>query len=164
MPTLLGITYGFSKALPKIFTNSLITTMYTETHLGKKLEKEAARLGMNPTQVAAYFGVKPPSVYGWYAKGSIHHKHFYKLVQLTGKPLEWWFDFPEQTKNGIDLRKYSGLASNLAELFDCLPDDPEARGDALLRCSSVIGEIGARKPAQQRPEPRVFPLAEKRNE
>lgn len=163
MPALLGITYGFGKALPKIIQDCLIQPMTTETHLGKKLEAEAKKLGMTATQIANYFGIKPPSVYSWYAKGSIHHKHFYKLVQLTGKPLEWWFDFPDQG-DAASQPKYSMFANNLAVLFDSMPDDLNSKLEALMGCSRLISEIGTRALAQQKPVPSVFPQIEKRNE
>ena len=62
IPPLLGNTYSFCKALPNKFQTCLIPPM----HMGEKLKQEAERLRLKPAQVAAVFGVKPPSVYDWY--------------------------------------------------------------------------------------------------
>ena len=96
IPTLLGITYGLDKALPNLFRHCLIPSMENTGHIGAKLKQEAERLGLKPAQVAEKFGVKPPSVYDWYEHGRIHKKHYPTLVELSGKPLQWWLDFPSE--------------------------------------------------------------------
>ena len=60
--------------------------MENNEHMGVKLKKEAARLGLRPTQVAEKFGVRAPSVYDWYEHGRIHKKHYPTLVEMSGKP------------------------------------------------------------------------------
>lgn len=125
MAALLGITYNFGKALPKIFSTCLIPSMNTAVHMGEKLEQEAKRLGLKPAQVAEVFGVKPPSVYDWYAHGRIHKKHYPTLVEWSGKPIEWWLDFPtESIKTEQQAADYAGEDPRhkiLLELFEGLP-------------------------------------------
>jgi len=98
MPPLLGITYTKIKALPKIFRECLISGMQTNNHMGLKLKQEALRLKLKPAQVAAVFGVKAPSVYDWYEHGRIHKKHYPRLVEWSGKSLEWWLGFEDQNQ------------------------------------------------------------------
>lgn len=156
MPALLGITYIFCKALPKYFSDCLIQDMETVTHMGEKLEQEAKRLGLKPAQVAAVFGVKPPSVYDWYAHGRIHKKHYPTLVEWSGKPIEWWLDFPQEEKLVAQERAdYAGEDHRhrvLLELFDGLPSKEQ---DEVIRTltekkqhyDSVVEELLNRRKA-----------------
>lgn len=125
IPPLLGITYDFDKALPNLFHKCLIPPMENSEHMGVKLKREAARLGLRPTQVAEKFGVRAPSVYDWYEHGRIHKKHYPALVEMSGKPLEWWLDFPEEGhKVASPVAAYlvqDERHKELLELFDGLP-------------------------------------------
>lgn len=99
--------------------------MQNAHHMGVKLRQEAIRLGLKPAQVAEVFGVKPPSVYDWYEHGRIHKKHYPTLVEWSGKPLQWWLDFPE-TSIGVEQTPapYFGADPRhriLLELFEGLP-------------------------------------------
>lgn len=42
--------------------------------------------------MAAYFGVKVPSVYGWVDTGRIHKSRLSTLVDWSGYPHSWWLD------------------------------------------------------------------------
>ena len=104
IPPLLGITYGLSKALPKnsldANTNPMPKTDLPPPHMGEKLRLEAQRLGLKPTAVAALFGVKTPSVYDWYKDGRIDRKHFQRLVDWSGRTIEWWLDLRPAAADG----------------------------------------------------------------
>lgn len=126
--------------------------METETHLGIKLKAEAERLKLKPAQVAELFKIKPPSVYDWYTTGRIHQRHYLKMVEWSGKPLEWWFDFPESASSAR-LSKNSGFAQSLADLFDSLPDDQKIRVDAMMECTAVIKKFSEQPPDPQTPAP-----------
>lgn len=134
MPPLLGITYTNCKALPNIFTNRLIQAMKKVRHMGVKLQQEAERLGLKPAQVAELFDVKPPSVYDWYEHGRIHKKHYPKLVEMSGKPLTWWLDFPEGSiQVAQEQALYVGTDPRhqiLLQLFEGLPAKEQ---DELIR-------------------------------
>lgn len=130
MPLLLGITYSFGKALPNIFNECLISPM----HMGAKLKQEAERLGLKPAQVADKFGVKAPSVYDWYEHGRIHKKHYPTLVEMSGKPIQWWLDFPKEDLKVAEERPLylepDRRHQVLLELFDGLPSKEQ---DDLIR-------------------------------
>jgi len=122
MPPLLGNTYNIYKALPKIFCKSLITPMENQPHMGKKLQREAELRGMKPKDVAAIFGVQPPSVYDWYDHGRIAKRHYPKLVEWSGRSLAWWLDVPEDAKHTAQEPKRLYAVKNPTlwpfELFD----------------------------------------------
>ena len=152
IPPLLGNTYSFSKALPNKFTDCLIPAM----HMGAKLKQEAERLGLKPAQVAEKFGVKPPSVYDWYEHGCIHKKHYPSLVEMSGKPIQWWLDFPKEDFEVAEDRppyvEPDRRHQVLLNLFDGLPSKEQ---DDLIRTltekkqhyDSVIEELLHRRNA-----------------
>lgn len=152
IPPLLGITYSFSKALPNKFRYCLIEHM----HMGTKLKQEAERLGLKPAQVAERFGVKPPSVYDWYEHGRIHKKHYPILVELSGKPIEWWLDFPAEGLHVAEEQAPYLIVDHrhkvLLALFDGLPSKEQ---DELIHTlttkkqyyDSVIEELLMRRSA-----------------
>jgi hypothetical protein len=124
-------------------------------HLGEKLKQEAERLGLKPVQVAEFFEVRPPSVYDWYNHGRIHKKHYPKLIEMSGKPLTWWLDFPE----GVIASEHTPSFVNpdprhqvLVELFEGLPTKEQ---DELIRTltekkqhyDAVIEELLSRRHA-----------------
>ena len=125
MPTLLGITYDKCKALPKRIRKRLISPMNVAKHMGEKLKQEATARGLKPAQVAAVFGVKPPSVYDWYEHGRIHQKHYPALVEWSGKPITWWLDLPVASNTVAEEPAAYGREDHrhkvLLELFDGLP-------------------------------------------
>jgi len=152
IPPLLGNTYSLCKALPNIFVECLISSM----HMGAKLKQEAKRLGLKPAQVAELFDVKPPSVYDWYEHGRIHKKHYPMLVEMSGKPIQWWLDFPAEAPGVAENQPTYGVADHrhnvLLELFDGLPSKEQ---DDLIRTltekkqhyDSVIEELLNRRNA-----------------
>lgn len=48
--------------------------------------------GLTKTQVANTFCVKAPSVSDWLKYGRIARKHLPLLVEVSGRPLEYWID------------------------------------------------------------------------
>ena len=124
--------------------------------MGVKLKQEAKRLGLKPAQVAEVFGVQPPSVYDWYEHGRIHKKHYPKLVELTGKPLQWWLDFSEEhIKAAQEQRFYVGENPRHIVLLDLFEGLPAKEQDELIRTltekkqhyDSVIDELLRRRNA-----------------
>lgn len=130
--------------------------MNNTAHMGEKLKTEAERLGLKPLQVAAFFGVKAPSVYDWYHHGRIHKRHYLRLVELSGKPLSWWLDLPatplmaaEHQPNYADPDPRPRI---LLELFEGLPTKEQ---DELIQTltqkkqhyDAVIEELLARRHA-----------------
>jgi len=123
-------------------------------HMGTKLKQEAENLGLKPAQVAERFGVKPPSVYDWYEHGRIHKKHYPMLVEMFGKPIEWWLDFPNEELHAAEERApYVNVDHRhkvLLSLFDGLPSKEQ---DELIRTltekkqhyDSVIEELLTRR-------------------
>lgn len=125
-------------------------------HIGAKLQQEAERLGLKPAQVAELFEVKPPSVYDWYEHGRIHKKHYPKLVEMSGKPLTWWLDFPEETKKaGENKPAYVGADPRHQVLLDLFEGLPAKEQDELIRTltekkqhyDAVIEELLSRRHA-----------------
>lgn len=124
--------------------------------MGVKLKQEAARLGLKTAQVAEMFGVKPPSVYDWYEHGRIHKKHYPMLVEMSGKPIQWWLDFPNEERGVAQERPAYEEEDHrhkvLLDLFDGLPSKEQ---DELIRTlkekkqhyDSVIEELLARRNA-----------------
>lgn len=122
--------------------------------MGAKLQQEAERLGLKPAQVAELFDVKPPSVYDWYEHGRIHKKHYPKLVEMSGKPIHWWLDFPgENVQIAEEPAQYSGTDPRhqvLLQLFEGLPSKDQ---DELIRTltekkqhyDAVIEELTTRR-------------------
>lgn len=108
--------------------------MENTLHLGAKLKQEAERLGLKPAQVAEIFDVRPPSVYDWYEHGRIHKKHYPTLVEMSGRPIQWWLDFPKDVARVAEnTATYGGEDHRhkvLLELFDGLPSKEQ---DELIR-------------------------------
>ncbi len=69
--------------------------MENSEHIGEKLKRMAKDKGMKHPDIARVFGIEPPSVYEWYSTGRIAKRHYAKLVEWSGKSLNWWFDVPE---------------------------------------------------------------------
>ncbi len=157
MPPLLGITYAFDKALPKNIQQSPITPMTTPKHMGEKLQQEAERMDLKPSKIAEIFGVKPPSVYDWYKHGRIDKMHYQKLVDWSGRTIEWWLDL--RPKAGTEPEPaHSEYARVLTHLFDTLPDHPPTRTSAFLDCSEVIKKASV-SPSTDPPAPTPTPFA-----
>lgn len=68
----------------------------TSNAFGKKFLAVMADkgLGQDFAVVAAAFGVAVPSVYDWIDYGRFKKDRYAKLVEWSGRPLDWWFDIP----------------------------------------------------------------------
>ncbi len=106
----------------------------SELHLGVKLKAEMKRLNLKPPAVAELFGVAVPSVYDWVNDGRIAKKHYGKLVEVFGRPLQWWFDM--ETPTGPLIARDSGgevrLRPDEAQLLDLYNFMTEADRQELL--------------------------------
>lgn len=113
----------------------------TIEHIGKKLEQQAKRLDLTPSQVADVFGVKPPSVYDWYKHGRIHKSHYPLLVAKFGQPIEWWLDLQpaSEPETAQPTHGLSADALQIAKLFDLIPrKDLIKRAQAQMACAQTI--------------------------
>ena len=72
----------------------------TENDFGKRINLVCREKGIpgDYAAVAAYFGVKVPSVYGWIDDGRIAKTKLSKLVEWSGRPLGWWLGNDEATQ------------------------------------------------------------------
>lgn len=61
-----------------------------DNHIGKRIDAAMKEKGVGPTKVAAYFGIKAPSVNSWKKTGRVDNRHLRKIVEYFGKPLEYW--------------------------------------------------------------------------
>lgn len=71
-----------------------ITERKTSNPLGMKINAVMREKGIegNYGVLAAIFEVKPPSVYDWITHGRLGKERYAKLVEWSGKSLDWWFD------------------------------------------------------------------------
>lgn len=103
-------------------------------HLGVKLKAEMDRLKLKPPAVAKAFGVAVPSVYDWINEGRIAKRHYGKLVEVFGRPLEWWFEMG--TMGGAIVARDSAGQAHLrpdeAELLELYNFMTEVDRQALL--------------------------------
>lgn len=127
--------------------------MPEKNHIGERLQQEAEERGLKPADVAKIFGVKPPSVYDWYEHGRIHQKHYAKLVEWSGNPIEWWLDLPQAHRAAEEPPSFTDTDPRhkvLLELFEGLPSVEQ---DDLIKTleekkrhyDAVIEELTARK-------------------
>lgn len=95
--------------------------MLTGERLGQALAAAMALKNVKETDVAAEFGVKAPSVYGWKATGRIAKKHLNHLVEYFSDvvPPSHWGMLPllPSLPNGID-----ELEAQLLAIFRQLSD------------------------------------------
>jgi plasmid maintenance system antidote protein VapI len=85
-------------------------------HLGHKIKHEMQRLELRPKDIADHFGIKQPSVNDLFETGRLAKKHYAKLVELNGMPLEWWFDLDAEYRTTDDEDAFFGEASTPAPL------------------------------------------------
>lgn len=73
-----------------------ISERQTTNPLGLKLNRVLAEKGMpgDYAALASIFGVKTPSVYDWVVHGRLGKERYAKLVEWSGRGLDWWFDVP----------------------------------------------------------------------
>lgn len=70
--------------------------------LGMKINAVMAERGMagDYAALARVFGVKTPSVYDWIDHDRLGKERYRKLVEWSGRSLDWWFDIPGQPPVG----------------------------------------------------------------
>lgn len=70
------------------------TVIATRTPLGVKLNRVMAERGIEADYagLAAVFEVTPASAREWVQYGRMAKKHFPRLVEWSGRSLDWWFD------------------------------------------------------------------------
>lgn len=59
-------------------------------HIGQHLAQYMEQHQITQNTVATVFGVKQPSVSGWLQNGRMARKHYQKLVEWSGLPIEHW--------------------------------------------------------------------------
>ncbi|MBN8749505.1 MAG: hypothetical protein J0I65_18590 [Variovorax sp.] len=66
----------------------------TTNALGAKINAVMAEKGMagDYAALAREFGVATPSTYDWITHGRLGKERYQKLVEWSGRPLDWWFD------------------------------------------------------------------------
>lgn len=91
----------------------------TPEHIGDRLRREMDARGMTPTEVAAAFDVKNPSVYDWMKFGRIAKKHIPKLVEVFGHSANWWITGEEEPiQAAIPAMGAGGLADRIKSVLD----------------------------------------------
>lgn len=73
----------------------------TSNPLGQKINAVMREKGIEGdyAALAAVFEVRTPSVYDWITHGRLAKERFGKLVEWSGRSLDWWFDVPTQARN-----------------------------------------------------------------
>lgn len=68
----------------------------TTNPLGVKINAVMAEKGMagDYAALAKEFGVATPSTYDWITHGRLGKERYQKLVEWSGRSLDWWFDIP----------------------------------------------------------------------
>jgi len=142
------------QGIAEIFSKTPNSGMSQKKHIGEKLQQEAEEKGLKPPQVAELFGVKTPSVYDWYTHGRVHKKHYPKLVEWSGKPIEWWLDIEiGHTVAESSAPPYADADPRHRVLLDLFEGLPSTEQDALIKTlkekkqhyDAVIEELTARK-------------------
>ncbi|MBN9411359.1 MAG: hypothetical protein J0H69_19615 [Burkholderiales bacterium] len=84
-------TFGESKAMPKP-----LKVIDTSHPLGAKINEVMAAKDMagDYAALARTFDVKPPSVRDWVEHGRLGKERYPRLVEWSGRSLDWWFDVP----------------------------------------------------------------------
>lgn len=143
-----------TQGIAEIFSETPNSGMSQKKHIGERLQQEAEEKGLKPPQVAELFGVKTPSVYDWYAHGRVHKKHYPKLVEWSGKPIEWWLDIEiGHTVADQTAPPYADADPRHQVLLDLFEGLPSTEQDALIKTlkekkqhyDAVIEELTARK-------------------
>lgn len=68
----------------------------TENPLGQKINAVMAEKNMagDYAQLAQIFEVATPSTYDWITHGRLGKERYKRLVEWSGRSLNWWFDIP----------------------------------------------------------------------
>ena len=92
--------------------------MTPQLKLAAKLREAMAERGMSKAELAQKMGVKTPSVYDWLTYGRIAKGRLPALVDIFGRPLEWWFGDDEEPVEPLEkqlLALYRGLSPEFKE-------------------------------------------------
>lgn len=151
---ILGITYSNLQGIAEKWAFLPNFPMSQKKHMGEKLQQEAQKKGLKPAEIAEIFGVRAPSVYDWYSHGRIHQKHYSKLVEWSGKPIEWWLDLtPGAHRAQEPTPGYADIDPRHKVLLDLFEGLPSTEQQALIKTleekkqhyDAVIAELTARK-------------------
>lgn len=139
MPRILGKAYPPVKALPNeslAVPNSAMpkTTDSPAAHIGQRLLAEMQARNMSHADVAALFGVKPPSVYDWINFGRIAKKHLPRLVEIFGHSVHWWLTGDEDESASQNV----GLPRGLARLNAVLQGRSDEEIDRIARAIELL--------------------------
>lgn len=80
--------------------------MLTGQALGKAIEEAIALKGVNRSEVARHFGVKPESTYDWTKHGRISKKHIERLIAYFSDvvgPAHWGLTGPALASQPVQL-------------------------------------------------------------
>lgn len=128
----------------------------TAEHIGHRILRAMQEKNVGPTEVAAHFGVKPPSVNGWTNDGRIAKRHLSKLVTYFGKPLAYWIDGTDDgtvvneqqppaylPKMLATVRETRTLIDQLGEALDCCSLETRTAVASLLHQYALSPKPGA---------------------
>lgn len=95
----------------------------TTNTFGRRVNQamEEQRIPGDYAALAAIFEVKVPSVYGWIDNGRISKSKLPKLVEWSGRPLEWWLNSEQPSTDHAApfasnaLAKLEMIGQNLSE-------------------------------------------------
>lgn len=117
----------------------------TDKPLGRKINQVMAEKNMagDYAALARAFGVKPPSVYDWIDHERLGKDRYRKLVEWSGRSLDWWFDIPPPAEH-VNVHTLHQPAppphhvppgwpfSRSFAQYDALPDSDKGRVDGYL--------------------------------
>ncbi|MBB2918305.1 helix-turn-helix domain-containing protein [Cupriavidus alkaliphilus] len=137
MGSILGIAYDQVKALPNV-AHSLPNLAMPKTptppeHIGARLLAEMQERNLSHADVAAMFGVKPPSVYDWINYGRMAKKHLPKLVEVFGHSVNWWL-----TGRDDEGMQSPGLPRGLARLSTVLEGKSDEEIERIARALELL--------------------------
>lgn len=99
----------------------------TSNPLGLKINQVMEEKGMagDYAALAVVFEVKTPSVYDWITHGRLGKERYQKLVEWSGRSLNWWFDVPE----GLPLAEHyqPTVKTQALQVNDVIKQMPERR-------------------------------------
>lgn len=121
----------------------------TENALGQKINQVMAEKGIagDYAELARVFGVATPSTYDWVTHGRLGKERYQKLVEWSGRSLDWWFDIATEGSTSLPSESVVSLASKdrwpLATDLETLRRMPPADRD--LVDAYIRGLLDARK-------------------
>ena len=116
--------------------------MTPQLKLAAKLKEAMADKAMSKAELAEKMGVKTPSVYDWLNYGRIAKARLPALVEIFGRPLDWWF--------GDDEEPVEPLEKQLLALYRDLSPDFKER---LLADANKLHSYEHQQPSLSNPFP-----------